>query len=88
MRHAVSLAHVMLLNAIIKWPSVAHIRHWPFAAQHAVENINNTPNSCGFSPKETFSGIKGYRNFKCYHIFGFTPCVLFTALQLGKKITS
>ena len=46
-----SLDYDVLFNTMIKWPSVAYLWWWPFAAQCVIEILNNTSKYCDFTPK-------------------------------------
>ena len=61
---------------------------WTFTVAHTVEILNNTPKPSGFTPKETFVGIKGEQYFRNYHAFGSPTCFLDPSLQAGKKISN
>lgn len=85
-RTIVALARAMLFNAMIKWPSTIHLGLWPYAVHYAVDVLNNTPKSCGFTPKEIFTRVKGDRSFRHFHIWGSLAFVLDPTIQQGKKI--
>ena len=82
----ISLARAMLFTAMIKNPVVITLQFWPYAVHYAVEIINNTPNSSGFTPKEIFTGVKGHRTFKNFHTFGSPAFVLNPTIQRGNKL--
>ena len=82
----ISLARAMLFTAMIKNPTVITLQFWPFAVHYAVDILNNTPNSSGFTPKEIFTGVKGDRNFKNFHTFGSPAFVLHPTIQKGNKL--
>jgi len=62
-----SLARAMLFNAMIKWLFTVHLGLWPYAVHYAVDVLNNTPKSYGFTSKEIFTGVKGDRSFHHFH---------------------
>ena len=84
-RTIVSLACAMMFNAMIKWPSPVHLELWPRAINCAIEILNSTPRSSGFTPKEIFGGTKGDRFFRNFHTFGSPDFVLDPSLQAGQK---
>ena len=82
----ISLAQAMLFNVIIKWPNIINVGFWPYAVHYAVDILNNTPNSSGFTPREIFTGSQTDRSLKNFHTFRLPAYVLDPTIQQGKKL--
>ena len=82
----ISLARAILLHAMMHCTHTIHLGLWPCAVHCAIEILNNTPKSNGFTPKEIYSGAKGVRSFKHFHAFGSPNYVLHPTIFDDKKL--
>ena len=82
----ISLSRAILLQAMIRWSHAINIGFLPCSVHHAVVMLNNNPKHNGFTPKQTFTCVKGARSFRNFHTFVSPTHVLHSTIDDGNKL--